>query len=171
MKCEGTGDTSAITNLVAIIGDCFADLHDWIFTEQYLDASLNLPIIIKLFGEESSEKDFQQLKAEAKMKVRLFAFIFYGYLFVWAIVSVSQKRMIIRMQHLWTPLYQVVLIFYSLRKLRALIIEISVPGHKPVKPNTLTITLTVAIYLAKSILGVVQTGVFIAIIREIDDEK
>ena len=40
-----------IANALATTGDICFLLHDWIFTEQYVAASLNMPIIIKIFSE------------------------------------------------------------------------------------------------------------------------
>merc|ERR1719469_433601 len=47
---RASGSLRYISPVLAIVGDiCFA-LHDWIFTEQYVAASLNMPVIIKIFS-------------------------------------------------------------------------------------------------------------------------
>lgn len=52
MNLTQTKYIADIRNAIAIVADFFYYGHDWIFTEQYVDASLNLPIIIKLFEED-----------------------------------------------------------------------------------------------------------------------
>ena len=45
-------------NEIAILGALSIQVSDWLFTEQYLLAALNLPIVIFIF-EESSTRDFE----------------------------------------------------------------------------------------------------------------
>ena len=40
------------TNLLASTGDLAFIIHDWLFTEQIMMASFNMPIAIKLFNED-----------------------------------------------------------------------------------------------------------------------
>ena len=39
-----------LANTLATVGNAFFLMHDWIFTEQYVAASLNMPVIIKIFS-------------------------------------------------------------------------------------------------------------------------
>ena len=42
---------------MASLGDFVFIIHDWLFTEQYLSASLMMPIAIDMFEKEGSFKD------------------------------------------------------------------------------------------------------------------
>ena len=44
-------NTDFYANLLASTGDLAFILHDWLFTEQIIMASLNMPIAIKFFNE------------------------------------------------------------------------------------------------------------------------
>ena len=44
-------------NALVTLGDLFFLFHDWMFTEQYIAASLNLPIIIKIFEQDGQQTE------------------------------------------------------------------------------------------------------------------
>lgn len=55
-------------NIFATLGNFFMVSHDWIFTEQHIMASLNLPIVIQIFDTDAGERPSRHnpaLKAES----------------------------------------------------------------------------------------------------------
>ena len=100
------------------------------------------------------------------MKEHIFAAIFFIFVAVWVFLSIYSDNIIVRLQISWMPLYQVVLILYSLHNLRVLIRKISQNSsgqHKPINPNNLTINLTIAVYSVRSSLGLALAAVMLAL--------
>ena len=50
----GYDDEPNIPTILATVGDIFFFTHDWFFTIQYVESSLNLPIIVKIFEDDES---------------------------------------------------------------------------------------------------------------------
>lgn len=52
---EGLNLHTKLANAIASVGDVGYLMHNWFFAKQYVEASLNLPIIIELFDNDSIE--------------------------------------------------------------------------------------------------------------------
>ena len=52
LDLEDNLNTMFYANLLASTGDLAFIFHDWLFTEQVMMASLNMPIAMKLFNED-----------------------------------------------------------------------------------------------------------------------
>ena len=48
-------DPSFTSNALATMGNVFLICHDWLFAEQYVLATLNLPIALKIYGSGTNE--------------------------------------------------------------------------------------------------------------------
>ena len=118
-----------LANAIATVGDVGLFMNVWIFTRQYIEASINLPIIITMFDEDSIELDksekFGQVKKRAKTKVRIFDTIFGLMILTWFIASLTTGLLAVRSQGNWLLAYQVIIMLWSMCKLMSLIKRIS----------------------------------------------
>ena len=114
---------------------------------------------MRLFEADMDQRGsfFKELKAEANKKVKLYAYGAYLFLSVWAIASLISGNEAVRLQVTWLPLYEAILIYFYLHKMRSFVKSIS--NHhgsalpNDVKANNLTIYSIIALYTAKFLAG------------------
>ena len=99
---------SFLSNALATLGNVFLICHDWLFAEQYVLATLNLPIALKICGPNMNEmlsrnneldlvSEVQGMKVKAKRKSRLLRGFFYSSVTAYAILTIVYKNFTLRL--------------------------------------------------------------------------
>ena len=100
------------------MGDLFFILHDWVFTEQYLSASLLMPIAITMIeGESDTEKE----KKRARLIVIICQIIFYSMTIAWFTLSVITGNFIWRFSINVVFFFLTIVFLVSLFRIRKMI--------------------------------------------------
>ena len=109
-------------NIIAALGDFWFIIHDWIFTEQYLSASLMMPAAIKMFEQEGSLKvNFEREKKKALVWIRLLNVTFYLLTISWLIVTSITGNFLWRMAISMVFLFVTIVFLKSLCSIRRLL--------------------------------------------------
>ena len=87
----------AIVNAVATLGDALELLEDWVVTEQYISANLNMQIIIRQLKGSADGEIFAERKRQTRLKVKIFSVIFYSGIVMYAIMSFMVDKLWFRL--------------------------------------------------------------------------
>ena len=141
------------------MGDLFFILHDWLFTEQYLKASLLMPIALELFEQES---DTEKKKKQAKRIILVVRVLFYSMTSVWFVFSAISGNLSVRVFIALIFIYITVVFMVSLFKIRSLINRVNTcrtlqTNHRLLNLNLVTSAAEGLFYGASFILSVVLT--------------
>ena len=93
-----------ISNMVAIIGNIFWLIHDWLYTEQYLSACFYMPIAISIFEDtepedlldpslSSIDKKAQKKQNQARWALWILRGIYYTILALYVILGSFSTRL------------------------------------------------------------------------------
>ena len=99
-------------------------VHDWIFTEQYLTASLMMPLAVNVFDQDEDDKEateYERQKKRAKLKSSVISFIFMLLTALWFGFSVITGDFETRMSINIVLIYMTVVFLVSLWRIRSLI--------------------------------------------------
>ena len=107
-------------NFIATVGCTLFVLHDWLLTEQFLTASLTMPIAIAMIhkGTDPTEE-----KRKANIKLRIFQVFFYLLLVPWFVISAYYGDFVIREMISVIFLYIAVVFCLSLLSLKKQIVS------------------------------------------------
>lgn len=125
-KGDNISTQSQVDNIFASLGDLFFILHDWIFTQQYLSASLLMPIAITMIDGES---DTEKQKVRAKRIVVTLQVIFYTMTLAWFILSVLSGSLIIRFSINIVFIFLTLVFLVSLYRIKSLIQKVNNVKH------------------------------------------
>ena len=82
--------------MIASIGDLALLIHDWVFLEQYLAASLTMPIAVRIFRGDVATDVASEMKRVAKIRL-LSNLAFYMVLLAWFLASTITQMFFWRM--------------------------------------------------------------------------
>ena len=117
-------DQTQLQNVFASVGDLFFVIHDWLFTEEILRASLMMPIAIQMMYSEEDVRKKAMLRAERI--VLACRIIFYSLTASWFLLSVITGEFLWRMSINLLFLYVTAFFLVSLCKIRSMIQNIDV---------------------------------------------
>ena len=104
------------------MGDAFYAIHDWLFIEQFLFASLAMPIAVNMVG--CDEDQLEEKKTRAKKITLVARYSFYALLFAWFLLSSISGQFLYRMSINLIFFYQTVVFTLSLCAIKRLIYQI-----------------------------------------------
>lgn len=92
-------------------------------------AFLNLPIVLKIFGQDRSEvpsrnraldavSEVQDMKVKAQRLISILRGVFYTSVAIWAVCSIVFSDFVLRLQLAWMWLMLAILILFSVINLR-----------------------------------------------------
>ena len=105
-------------NTMASLGDFIFIIHDWLFTEQYLSASLMMPIAIDMFEKEGSFMDVKSDQRKARIALRAHNVFFYLITIAWLTVASITDNFLWRMAISMIFLYITTVFLWSLSRIR-----------------------------------------------------
>ena len=113
-------------NIVATVGNIFFAIHDWIFTQEYLTASLMMPLAMKMVDPHSSEDIgyYIRKKANAVIISRISTAAFYTMIVAYFFISTIYGDLVWRTSINVIFFYIAAIFCFSLLRIKRLIRDI-----------------------------------------------
>ena len=148
-----------IENMFATIGDTFFVIHDWLFTEQFLQSSLILPVAMDLLNQ-----DDYLMKEQTKMASRVLCTArtaYYCMVVVWAVSSILTGLFVVRFAINILFSFITVIFTLSLLRIRRLISKIDAKrmlqvNYRLMNINLFCVGLQTVVYAADFVLAFYQ---------------
>ena len=145
-------------------------------------AFLNLPIVLKIFGQDRSEvpsrnraldavSKVQDMKVKAQRLISILRGIFYTSVAIWAVCSIIFHNFVLRLQLAWMWLMLAILILISVVNLRKHLFSLSqkTPAEHEIQINTTRINTIIVIFTSKFVILCLTTTVDLVLNARIKD--
>lgn len=119
-------------NLLASLGDFFFLIHDWLFTEQFINVSLIVPIAVRAIN---NNEDPSRAKEKATKFIATCSAVFYVLLVGWFILSAVNGSFFVRQTYNVVMVYMAVVFVMSMFRIRGMFFEDSSLGQLKRKEN------------------------------------
>ena len=158
-------EQTQLENIIATVGDLMMLIHDWLFLEQYLEASLMMPIALKMFRDFGST-DLTDEKVRARKIVFIVSVAFYTITFAWFATSAATGSAFVRLTMEIIFILETILFLWSFLRIQKLIKRENVGGSFIPKKNLMIVHLIVFI---SEVLIVGTTFVLYSVVYFTDD--
>lgn len=145
-------------------------------------AFLNLPIVLKIFGQDRSEvpsrnraldavSEVQDMKVKAQRLISILRGVFYTSVAIWAVCSIVFSDFVLRLQLAWMWLMLAILILFSVVNLRKHLFSLSqkTPAEHEIQINTTRINTIIVIFTSKFVILCLTTTVDLVLNAHIKD--
>lgn len=145
-------------------------------------AFLNLPIVLKIFGQDRSEvpsrnraldavSEVQDMKVKAQRLISILRGVFYTSVAIWAVCSIVFSDFVLRLQLAWMWLMLAILILFSVVNLRKHLLSLSqkTPAEHEIQINTTRINTIIVIFTSKFVILCLTTTVDLVLNELIKD--